>query len=577
MHNGIKSIDRRILAKQEQQQRAIEDGHALPVVPALPVVAEAKAESEAAECSYHISPQMLWVAKLRKRTLQKGALIFNQSAKEGLKSLQETKLLPTPASPADIASFLRFTPDLNKERIGEFLGKNTEETKKILTEYIHTFDFTNISVLTALRMFLDTFRLPGEAQQIDRIMESFATYAYEQTKDHDILINPDVTYCFCFSVIMLNTDLHNPNIAPENRMTEEGFIKNCRGINDGGDFPREYLLDIYHRIQENAISLKEDDMARQAQEKRRYRSKEEKRQKAFSVEKMDIMNKLKVDIDDETTEYFEASGNEYIGPMFKILFPMVIDVYAKVLELSDDESGIENTLTAVKDCFEISCSLGLDQERDRSMEVLSDSTLVNEEEWLEVKNKQIEMIRVMLELAQNYGNHMGSAWKYILTIVSSLAQVHLYGLEPLARKMIEEDPANARTTKSGEYVLVETAREKQQLIESIIDLRALDRIFAKTANLDSKMIIEFVKALCDVSLTELKKKLNEDEEAQEKLKNSAIEELVTTNSVPHTDLEGGRVRTLCIAPLLARAIKRIHDGESVSSLFRVNPEAMLFL
>ena len=67
------------------------------------------------------------------------------------------------------------------------------------------------------------------------------------------------------------------------------------------------------------------------------------------------------------------------------------------------------------------------------------------------------------------------------------------------------------------------------------------------------------------------------EAAQEKLKNSAIEELVTTNSVPHTDLEGGRVRTLCIAPLLARAIKRIHDGESVSSLFRVNPEAMLFL
>lgn len=210
MHNGIKSIDRRIMAKLEQQQRAVEDGHAATAVTA---VTDQPETGEAAECSYHISPQMLWVAKLRKRTLQKGALIFNQSAKEGLKYLQETKLLPTPALPADIANFLRFTPDLNKEQIGEFLGKNTDETKQILTEYIHTFDFTNISVLTALRMFLDTFRLPGEAQQIDRIMESFATYAYEQTKDHDILINPDVTYCFCFSVIMLNTDLHNPNIS----------------------------------------------------------------------------------------------------------------------------------------------------------------------------------------------------------------------------------------------------------------------------------------------------------------------------------------------------------------------------
>lgn len=115
----------------------------------------------------------------------------------------------------------------------------------------------------------------------------------------------------------------------------------------------------------------------------------------------------------------------------------------------------------------------------------------------------------MLELAQNFGNHMGSAWKYILTIVSSLAQVHLYGLEPLARKHLEDDEESGRVSRNGEYVLVEKAREKQQLIESIIDLRSLDRIFAKTANLDSKMIVEFVKALCDVSLTELKAGLND--------------------------------------------------------------------
>lgn len=128
-----------------------------------------------------------------------------------------------------------------------------------------------------------------------------------------MFVNTDAAFVLGYSVIMLNTDLHNPNIAPENRMTPEGFIRNCRGINDGGDFPPEYLTDIYNRIQQNAISLKEDDMARQQQDKKRYRNKEERRQKAFSVEKMDIMSKLKVDIDDETTEYFEATGNEYIG------------------------------------------------------------------------------------------------------------------------------------------------------------------------------------------------------------------------------------------------------------------------
>ena len=442
--------------------------------------------------------------------MQTGFAKFNKKPRAGIEFLVQAGRLEN--TPEAVAQFLYKNHDfLDKREIGDYMGEPKEFNLAVLKAYADGINFRGMDFDQGIRTFLERFRLPGEAQKIDRMIERFANAFCEQNPD--LFVNTDAAFVLGYSVIMLNTDLHNPNIAPENRMTREGFIKNCRGINDGGDFPPEFLIDIYNRIEENAISLKEDDMARQAQEKKRYRNKEERRQKAFSVEKMDIMTKLKVDIDEETTEYFEATGNEYIGPMFKILFPLVIDVYAKVLDISDDEEGIQFTLSAIRDCFEIACSLGLDQERDRSMEILCNSTSVNEEEWLDVKNKQIEMIRVMLELAQNFGNHMGSAWKYILTIISSLAQVHLYGLEPLARKHLEDDDESGRVSKNGEYVLVEKAREKQELIESIIDLRSLDRIFAKTANLDSKMIIEFVKALCDVSLTELKASL-EDQENQ---------------------------------------------------------------
>ena len=441
--------------------------------------------------------------------MQTGIQKFNKKPRVGIEYLVKCGRLEN--TPEAVAQFLyKYADELDKRQIGDYMGEPKDFNLNVLKAYANGINFRGLTFDMGIRTFLERFRLPGEAQKIDRMIERFANAFCEQNPG--LFVNTDAAFVLGYSVIMLNTDLHNPNIAPENRMTPEGFISNCRGINDGGDFPSEYLLDIYARIQENAISLKEDDMARQQQEKRRYRNKEERRQKAFSVEKMDIMSKLKVDIDEETTEYFEATGNEYIGPMFKILFPMVIDVYAKVLDESDDEAGIQNTLIAVRDCFEIACSLGLDQERDRSMEILCNSTLVNEEEWLDVKNKQIEMMRVMLDLAQNYGNHMGSAWKYILTIISSLAQVHLYGLEPLARKHLDDDEESGRMNRNGEYVLVEKAREKQELIESIIDLRALDRIFAKTANLDSKMIVEFVKALCDVSLTELKQALDEHNE-----------------------------------------------------------------
>ena len=57
------------------------------------------------------------------------------------------------------------------------------------------------------------------------------------------------------------------------------------------------------------------------------------------------------------------------------------------------------------------------------------------------------------------------------------------------------------------------------------------------------------------------------EEAFEKLKASCIEELITTNSVP-TNLTGDSVHTLDIAPLLSEAISRIHNGDSLNSLFQ---------
>ena len=49
-----------------------------------------------------------------------------------------------------------------------------------------------------------------------------------------------------------------------------------------------------------------------------------------------------------------------------------------------------------------------------------------------------------------------------------------------------------------------------------------------------------------------------------------IEALVTTDAVPQTSDLGGKLKVVSIAPLLGEAIRRIHDGKSVSSLFYIN-------
>ena len=67
----------------------------------------------------------------------------------------------------EIARFLRSSSLLDKKQIGEYLGKNKDLNKAVLQEYVRSFNFSDSAVLSAL---------PGESQQIDRIIEVRASF-----------------------------------------------------------------------------------------------------------------------------------------------------------------------------------------------------------------------------------------------------------------------------------------------------------------------------------------------------------------------------------------------------------------
>ena len=61
--------------------------------------------------------------------------------------------------------------------------------------------------------------------------------------------------------------------------------------------------------------------------------------------------------------------------------------------------------------------------------------------------------------------------------------------------------------------------------------------------------------------------------ARERLENAPIEECIVTNTIPWNEEDlPSKVKQLSIAPLLGQAISRIHDDESVSSLFGFEKE-----
>jgi cytohesin len=187
------------------------------------------------------------------KQLSIGKKRFNMDPKKGIEYLITNSLLTNTAE--DVAQFLLKGEGLNKTAIGVYLGEKIDFNLKVLDAFIELHDFTNLILVQALRQFLWSFRLPGEAQKIDRMMEKFAARYCQQNPG--VFSNTDTCYVLSFSIIMLNTALHNPSV--KDRPTIDKFISMNRGINNGGDLPKDLLQSLYDSIKQEPFKIPEDD------------------------------------------------------------------------------------------------------------------------------------------------------------------------------------------------------------------------------------------------------------------------------------------------------------------------------
>lgn len=135
---------------------------------------------------------------------------FRLNAKQSIEYLVETGFFAMKGTPEEVARFMYETEDLSKASIGDYLGEHHEANVATLRAFACMHDFASVDFDEALRKYLWSFRLPGESQKIDRMMEAFAS-RYCQCHP-GMFTHPDVCYLLAFSCIMLNTSLHNPNV-----------------------------------------------------------------------------------------------------------------------------------------------------------------------------------------------------------------------------------------------------------------------------------------------------------------------------------------------------------------------------
>lgn len=119
--------------------------------------------------------------KRRKEMLVQAVQKFNTKPKAGVLFLQKCELVP-PGTGIDaatkLAQLFKETEGFGKTEMGDYMGEGgtpkTAFNVSVLHAFIDTYDFTGMTFSESLRSLLKGFRLPGEAQKIDRVVEKFA-------------------------------------------------------------------------------------------------------------------------------------------------------------------------------------------------------------------------------------------------------------------------------------------------------------------------------------------------------------------------------------------------------------------
>ncbi|KAG6919409.1 hypothetical protein DXG01_006292 [Tephrocybe rancida] len=441
-------------------------------------------------------------AKQKKTTLLEGIKKFNFKPKRGVQFLLETGFIPSKA-PVDVAKFLLSTDGLSKSMIGEYLGEGADENIAIMHAFVDQLDFKDLPFVEALRLFLQSFRLPGEAQKIDRFMLKFAE-RYIAGNVKTPFANADTAYILAYSVILLNTDAHSPQI--KHRMTKADFTKNNRGINDNNDLPEDLLSSVYDDIVSNEIRMKDEvesaltlnmsgpglagalaNVGRDLQKEAYVMQSNGMATKTEALFRTMMRSQRKT-----SKEFFSASHFVHVRPMFEVAWMAFLAGLSGPLQETDDLDVVELCLDGFKNAIRIVCFFDLELQRNAFVTTLAKFTFLNN--LGEMKTKNMEAIKTLLDVAVTEGNNLKGSWHEVLTCVSQLEHMQLISGGA-------EVPDVGRKNRTRKLPTEELANESRSTHITV----AADMVFSLSHFLSGTQtaIVDFVQALSDVSWEEI--------------------------------------------------------------------------
>jgi brefeldin A-inhibited guanine nucleotide-exchange protein len=379
-------------------------------------------------------------------------------------------------------------------------------------------------------------------------MENFAERYYLQNRD--TFASADMAFILAFSTIMLQTNLHNPAIREDKRMTREQFIKQNKGISSDGELSDELLIEIYNRIEAEPISISVNDKFKAPVEKPAsfavfQPSKDKKRLDAFNHERMEMVKagealfklksgKVGVFVRQVTSEMSEL----YARPMFDIAWAPILGSLSEILGSTDEQSVTDLCLICFQFAIRLACRLDFPTAKSTFVNALCKFTTLDSVR--EMSKKNVDSIKVLLDVVLNEGDYLGECWTQVFHVVSHLARLQLFagGLHTDDMFFSDNVSVNSMDSNSNGWTsngrknsghkgsiskdtsglgsfaklfLGPTRAETTRIIEESnaemimreIEPFMIDKIYVNSKNLSEDSVNMFLQSLCEVSMLEI--------------------------------------------------------------------------
>jgi brefeldin A-inhibited guanine nucleotide-exchange protein len=188
-----------------------------------------------------------------------------------------------------------------------------------------------------------------------------------------------------------------------------------------------------------------------------------------------------------------------IRPMFENTWSANLAVFSVVLDETEDPIIADLCLQGFMHAVRISGHFEIHDVRNAFVSSLSKFTQVSASK--EIKQKNINCIRELLNLAIHNGDCLRDSWSYVLECISKIDHMRVLGLGDLTDSEYFKSEAGAAS--QGQALNQQLLMRNSAIIAEQIDANQIETIFLQSERLNTDAIIDFIENLCRVSKEEL--------------------------------------------------------------------------